>query len=91
MWTGRRQWDFKEHWNENHPNSGQAPKRTNGIYDPKKFVKSIVDGTPLVEVVESACLVVTERLAGLGKVGEGVNVWGRKRKLNPELDTGNCY
>jgi len=56
--------------------------KANGIYDPKKFVKSIVDGTPLVEVVQSACSTVQERLWKLGKAGVGVNVWGRKRKVD---------
>jgi hypothetical protein len=55
--------------------------KTNEIYDPKKFVKSIVDGTPLAEVIQSACSMVQERLEKLGKVGVGVNVWGRKRKV----------
>jgi hypothetical protein len=55
--------------------------KTNEIYDPKKFVKSIVDGTPLAKVVQSASSMVQERLEKLGKVGVGVNVWGRKRKV----------
>ncbi|KAF8494585.1 hypothetical protein F5888DRAFT_629339 [Russula emetica] len=81
-WTGRRQWDFKEHWKKNHSNSGQVPIKTNEIYNPKKFVKSIVDGAPLVEVVESACSMVQERLEKLGKVDVGVNAWGRKRNVD---------
>lgn len=56
--------------------------RTNWIYDPKKFVKSIVNGTPLVEVVQSACPMVQERLEKLGKVDVGVNVWGRKKRVD---------
>jgi hypothetical protein len=56
--------------------------KTNEIYDPKKFVKSIVDGTPLDEVVQSACSMVHERLEKLGKVDVGVNVWGRKRRVD---------
>ena len=81
-WTGRRQWDFKEHWKKNHPNSSRLSVKTNEIYDPKKFVKSIVDGTPLDEVVQSACSTVQERLWKLGKVGVEINVWGRKRKVD---------
>ncbi len=54
--------------------------KTNEIYEPKKLVKSIVDGTPLVEVVQSARLMVQERLEKLGKNDVGANVWGRKRK-----------
>ncbi|KAI0268004.1 hypothetical protein BGY98DRAFT_938327 [Russula aff. rugulosa BPL654] len=79
--TGRRQWDLKEHWKKTHANSGRVPKKTTEIYDPKKFVESIVDGTPLVEVKRSALLTVQERLESLGKAGERVNVWGRKRKV----------
>ena len=56
--------------------------KTNEIYDPKKLVKLIVNGTPLVEVVQSACSMVEERLEKLGKVDVGVNVWGRKRKVD---------
>lgn len=54
----------------------------NDIYDPRKFVKSIVDGTPLAEVVQSACSMVRETLKNLGKVDVGINVWGRKRRVD---------
>lgn len=54
---------------------------TNEIYDPKKFVKSILDGTPLVDVKQSACSMVQERLEILGKVNVGVKVLGRKWKV----------
>jgi hypothetical protein len=59
---------------------------TNEIYDPKKFVKSIVDGTPLVDVKKSAFSMVQERLEILGKVDVGrdvgVKVLGRKWKVD---------
>jgi hypothetical protein len=81
-WTGRRQWDFREHWKKNHSNSSRVLTETNEIYDPKRFVKSIVDGNPRVEVVQSVCAMVQERLEKLGKADVGVNVWGRKRKVD---------
>lgn len=77
-WTGRRQWDFREHWKKKHPEAGQAPgEDVNKIYDPKDFVKLIVDGTPRAEVAQSACSMVQERLEKLGKVDVEVNLGGR--------------
>jgi hypothetical protein len=81
-WTGRRQWDFKEHWRRKHPEAGQAPgEDANEIYDPKDFVKSIVDGTPVEEVARSAFAKVQESLGRLGKPDVGANVLGRNRDL----------
>jgi hypothetical protein len=84
-WTGRRQWDFKEHWRRKHPAAaaaGQAPgDDANEIYDPKDFVKSIVDGTPVEEVARSAFAKVQESLRRLGKPDVGANVLGRNRDL----------
>jgi hypothetical protein len=82
IWTGRRQWDFKEHWRRKHPEAGQAPgEDANEIYDPKDFVKSIVDGTPVEEVARSAFAEVQESLKRLGKPDVGANVLGRNRDL----------
>jgi len=81
-WTGRRQWDFKEHWKRKHPGAGKAPgEDANEIYDPKDFVKSIVDGTPVEEVARSAFAKVQECLERLGKPDVGANVLGRNRDL----------
>lgn len=82
-WTGRRQTHFKEHWKRCHPKAGKAPGRQlNEVYDPKKFVKMIVDGTsPVQDVARSACLKVRERLVELGKEDVGVKVWGRNKKF----------
>jgi hypothetical protein len=85
-WKGRRQCDFKAHWKKNHPETDQVPgKKTNEIYDPKKFVKRIVDGSSPDEVARIAFLKVQERFMELGKVDVGANVWGRKRKLDIEI------
>jgi len=82
VWTGRRQYDFKEHWKRKHPENGEAPREdTNEIYDPKDYVKSIVDGTPVDEVARSAFAKVQESLGRLGKPNVGANVLGRNRDL----------
>ncbi len=81
-WTGRRQWDFKEHWNRKHLENGHAPREvTNEIYDPKDFVRSIVGGTPVDEVARSAFAKVQESLERLGKPDVGANVLGRNKDL----------
>lgn len=77
-WTGRRQWDFKVHWGK-HQGVDQVPgKEKNVIYEPKEYVRSILDGTSPVasEVVRSALLTAKQRLRALEKVG--ANVLGRK-------------
>ena len=78
-WTGRRQSHFKEHWDRSHSKIDKAPgKELNEIYDPKVFVKLIVDGTsPVEDVARSASLKVRERLVELGKEDVGVKVWGQ--------------
>jgi hypothetical protein len=74
------------HWKKNHPGRDRVPgKKMNEIYDPKKFVKSIVDGSSPDEVARTAFLKVQERFLELGKVDGGANVWGRKRKLDIEI------
>ena len=81
-WTGRRQWDFKEHWRRKHSEAGQVPgEEANELYDPKDFVRSIVDGTPVEEVARSAFARVQESLGRLGKPGVGANVLGRNKDL----------
>jgi hypothetical protein len=81
-WTGRRQWDFKEHCKRKHPDVGRVPgEDANEIYDPKDFVKSIVDGTPVEEVARSAFARVQEGLGRLGKPGVEANVLGRNKDL----------
>ena len=81
-WTGRRQWDFKEHWRRKHREAGQVPgEDENEIYDPREYVKSIVNGTPVEEVAQSAFLKVQESLGRLGKPNVGANVLGRNRDL----------
>ena len=63
-----------------HPETDQAPGEcANEIYDPKDFVKSVVDGTPVEEVARSAFAKVQECLGGLGIVG--TKVLGRNRDL----------
>jgi hypothetical protein len=70
------------HWRRKHPEAGQAPgEDANEIYDPKDFVKSIVDGTPVDEVARSAFARVQESLGRLGKPDVGANVLGRNREL----------
>jgi acetyl-CoA carboxylase carboxyltransferase component len=67
------------HWKKNHPETDQVlGKEECKIYDPKEFVKSILDGTSHVEVAESAFFRATERLMVLGKGDVGANVLGRK-------------
>jgi hypothetical protein len=81
-WTGRRQWDFKEHWKRKHAEAGRVPgEQANEIYDPKDYVKSIVDGMPVEEVARSAFTKVQESLGRLGKPDVGANVLGRNRDL----------
>jgi hypothetical protein len=54
----------------------------NEIYDPKEFVKLIVDGTsPVEDVARSAFLKARERLVELGKENVGAKVWGRNKRL----------
>lgn len=82
IWTGRRQWDLKEHWRRKHPDAGQAPgEDANEIYEPKDFVKSIIDGTPVEQVAQSAYEKAQENLRRLGKPDVGMNVLGRNRDL----------
>ncbi|SRR5216684_5831446 len=81
-WTGRRQWDYKEHRRRKHPGCGEVPgDDTNEIYDPKEFVKLIVDGNPVDEVARSAFTKVQESLERLGKADIRSNVLGRNRDL----------
>ena len=81
-WTGRRQWDFKrQHWETKHPEAGQAPGEANEIYDPKDFVKLIVDCTPVDEVARYAFAKVRESLGRLGRPDVLANVLGRNRDL----------
>jgi hypothetical protein len=62
--------------------AGQAPgEYANEIYNPKNFVNSIVDGTPVEEVARSAFAKVQESLGRLGKPDVGANVLGRNRDL----------
>ena len=80
-WTGRRQWDFKVHW-EKHQTTDQLPgKKKNVIYDPKEYVRVIVYGTSPVasEVVRSALVIAKRRLRVLEKAG--ANVLGRKLEI----------
>ena len=81
-WTGRRQWDFKQHWRGKHSEAGQAPREgANEIYDPKDFVKLIVESTPVDEVARSAFAKVQESLGSLGRPDVGAKVLGRNRDL----------
>src|SRR6266852_1240916 len=81
-WTGRRQWDFQEHWRKKHPGPGQAPREdTNEIYNTKDFVKSILAGEPVEEVAQRAFAKVQEGLRRLGKPDVGTNVLGRNKDL----------
>jgi hypothetical protein len=81
-WTGRRQWDFQEHWRGKHLEACQVPgEDANEIYDTVDFVRSIVNGTPVEEVARSAFAMVPEGLIRLGKLDVEVNVLGRNRDL----------
>jgi hypothetical protein len=82
-WTGRRQWDFREHWTRKHPDAGQVVlvEGANELYDPREFVKLIVDGTRVDEVARSAFAKAQECLGRLGKQYVGAEVLGRKRNL----------
>ena len=53
----------------------------NEIYDISDFVKSIVNGTPVEEVVLSALPKVQEGLRRLDKLDVGMNVLGRSSDL----------
>lgn len=79
-WTGRRQYDFKQHWKTKHV--GNAPEEGGTkLYDAKDFVKSIIDGTPVEEVARSAFETVQEGLGIAEKPNLMVNVLGRNRDL----------
>jgi hypothetical protein len=52
------------------------------LFVPEVFVKSILDGASAVDVAQSAFLKAKKKLKELGKVDEGANLWGRKRKLD---------
>ena len=81
-WTGRRQYNFKEHWRRTHPGNGQAPgEDTNELYDTKVFVKSIIDGTPIEEVARAAFSKIQERLEELGRADVGAELSGRNWEL----------
>ena len=82
-WTGRRQWDFKnQHWIGKHSEAGQAPAEgASEIYDPRFFVKLIVDGTPVDEVARSAFTKIRECLERLERPDVLANVLGRNRDL----------
>lgn len=80
-WTGRRQYDFKGHWTRKHPVDQVPGEDATEIYDPKDFVKSILDGTPVEEVARSAFAKVQESLRGLGKPDVVASVFGRNRDL----------
>ncbi|KAF8472952.1 hypothetical protein DFH94DRAFT_807149 [Russula ochroleuca] len=79
-WTGRRRCDLTTHWGKKHSKTGQVlGSEKYKIYEPKAFVKSILDGSSHVEVAcRSAYEKVQERLLELGKVDAGANVLGRK-------------
>jgi len=71
-----------QHWKKKHPEAGQAPgEGANEIYDPKEFVKLIVDGTPVGEVARYAFAKVRESLGRLGRPDVLANVLGRNRDL----------
>jgi hypothetical protein len=78
-WTGRRQSHFKEHWERSHPGTKAPSQVENKIYDPRDFVKAIIDGTPVDEVARSAFAKAQETLGRLGKAG--ADVLGRNRDL----------
>jgi hypothetical protein len=81
-WTGRRRWDFKEHWKRKHLDAGRAPEEdATEIFDPNDFVESILHGTPVDEVARSAFAKTQERLGSIGKLELGANVLGRNREL----------
>jgi len=74
------------HWKKNHPGTDQVPgKKKNEMYDPKKFVKSILDSTSPDDVARSASWEVQGRLMELGKVDTEANVWGSKRRLDNDV------
>jgi hypothetical protein len=70
---------LKIHWGKKHSKIDQIlGKEKYELYDPKAFVRSILDGTSHVEVAWSAYKKVQEKLMELGKIGVGANVLGRK-------------
>ncbi len=79
-WTGRRQPDFKFHWGRKHSSTAQVPRKAKTeIYNPREFVKSIVDGANVAEVARSAFATVQKRLGVLQKVNAMKNVLGRTK------------
>jgi hypothetical protein len=83
IWTGRRQWDFKnQHWKVKHSDAGPAPAEgANEIYDTKDFVELIVEGTPVDEVALHAFAKVQENLGTLRRPDLGASVLGRNKEL----------
>lgn len=87
-WTGRRQWDFKEHWKRKHKDAGRVPgEDENEIYNTNDYVKSILEGTPVDDVARSAFAEAQERLGKLKKTEMGANVLGRNRDLKGWVHT----
>jgi hypothetical protein len=81
-WTGRRQWDFQEHWRKNNSEAGPVPgEDANEIHDPRDFVELIRDGTPVEEVARYAFAKVQEGLRRLGKPEAEASVLGRNMDL----------
>jgi hypothetical protein len=71
-----------QHWKKKHPDAGQAPgEGAKDIYDPRDFVKLIVDGKPVDEVARYAFAKVRENLGRLGRLDVLPNVLGRNRDL----------
>ncbi len=82
FWTGRRREEFKGHWKKKHPEIGQVPvENANELYDPRTFVKMILEGTPVDEAARSAFTKVQDSLKRLGKADTRVNVFGRNRRM----------
>ncbi len=76
-WSGRRQWDLKEHKRKKHSETGQVTvEDAIGLYDPREFVNMIFEGKPVNEVGRSAFTMAQECLERLGR---SANVRGRKR------------
>ena len=77
-WTGRRRSDLITHWKKKHSEKGQVlGKKIYKIYDPKPFVKLIINGSSVDEVAGYAMQKATKRLQELGKEDVGANVLGR--------------
>src|SRR5258707_10543075 len=88
-WTGRRQWDFKEHREKKHSETGQVPVRDAvGLYDPRESVKMILDGTPVVNVARSAFRKAQESLERLSKRAD---VLGRNRDLRTYIRAPSAH